>query len=744
MAAIQAKFRAFYDLLRYGKGGGQEAGYGTLYGVYLPGLLSMFGVVIYLRLAWITGSIGLTGTVMIATLSCVIVFITALSIGSTATNRNVEGGGTYYMISRSLGVEIGSSVGIPLFIAQAMTIAFCAMGFAEFISPLFPDIPLFYIGSAALCAMLVLSFSTGIALNAQLLIFLILGASFASLFTGTPIQEGAETPQFLESMKISFWTGFAIFFPTVTGIEAGVSMSGDLHSPKRSLPFGTIAVLLTAFTMYLALVFFFWTSAPRSLLVSDGAIILNLAQFPILIKIGIWAATLSGILGGILSSSRTLQALARDGILPRFLAKEFGPSKTPRLASVLSFLIALACMCYGSINQLAPFLTMFYLIAYAVLNLTTGLEGLLNNPSWRPTFRTPWYVSIIGFVLAVMAMLMVDSGASFVAIAFVLATYFLVRRRKLSSKWEDIRHGILMFLSRFAIYRLSNGSDSLRSWRPNFLVFSRNPTKVSNMINLTSAITKDKGFLTLTSVFSPTMADQEKADRWKKVVTQLLSEQKIEALVEFGIDSSFVKGAKKFLTTYGIGPITPNTIVLGSMHDKEFLQDYLEVIHFAHKTQKNVIVLRQEHELQSKTKKIDIWWDDHSKKNSELMILLSHMLISKKPWQGTTIRLRSIVPDENGRLKRLAYFQNFLADSRLAVTPEIYVDAKGPDNVYQMASNFSSDADIVFLGLRPKTEDESLEDFGKYYLSVQEQTKKLEHVAFVTNSDQAELGDIFK
>lgn len=744
MSAIQEKVRVFYDLLRYGKGGGETAGYGTVYGVYLPGLLSMFGVVIYLRLAWITGSIGLTGTVLIISLSCLIMFITALSIGSTATNKLVEGGGTYYMISRSLGIEIGSSVGIPLFIAQAMVIAFCAMGFAEFVTPLFPDIPLLYLGSAALCSMMFLSFSTGIALNIQLLIFLILGASFASLFTGTPIQEGADTPQFLETMKIPFWTGFAIFFPAVTGVEAGVSMSGDLHSPRKSLPLGIIAVLLTALSVYLALIFFFWTSSPRGLLVSDGAIIVNLAQFPLLVKVGIWAATLSGILGGILSSSRTLQALARDGILPRFLGKEFGPSKAPRLASMVSFVIALACMSYGSINQLAPLLTMFYLIAYAVLNLTTGLEGLLNNPSWRPTFRTPWYVSIGGGIVCIMAMLMIDSGACFAALAFVLATYFLVRRRRLSSKWEDIRHGILMFLSRFAIYRLSSSTDSLRSWRPNFLVFSRNPSKVSNMINLTSAITKDKGFLTLTSVFSPTMADQEKADRWKKVVTQLLSEQKIEALVEFGIDSSFVKGAKKFLTTYGIGPITPNTIVLGSMYKKESLQEYLEVIQFAHKTQKNVIVLRQEHELHSKSKKIDIWWDDASKKNSELMILLSHMLTSNKTWKGTTIRLRSIVPDENGRLKRLAYFQSFLSSSRLRAVPEIFVDSKGPENIYQIASQFSSDADMVFLGLRPKSEDESLEDFGKYYLSVQEQTKKLEHVAFVTNSDEVELGDIFK
>lgn len=743
MSIINTKFRTFYDLLRYGKGGSQEAGYGTLYGVYLPGVLAMFGVIIYLRLGWITGSVGLPAMILIICLSCVIVFITALSVSSAATNRDVAGGGTYYMISRSLGVEIGSAVGIPLFIAQTMCIAFCAMGFAESLSPLLPNVPLSYIAITALCAMMALNFSTGIALNAQFIIFLVFSASLISLVLGHPIQEGIMTPPFLESMKIPFWAGFAIFFPAATGIEAAVSMSGDLHSPRKSLPLGTITVLLTGFVVYLSLAYFLWTSVPRSLLVTQELILIQLAPLPALITAGIWAATLSSVLGGLISAPRTLQALARDAIVSRFFAKEFGPSREPRLASFLCFFLALICICFGSINQIAPILTMFYLIAYAVLNLATGLEELINNPSWRPTFRIPWYVSIGGFFLCLMAMLMIDSGSSLISIAFVIATYFYIRRKKISNKWEDIRHGLLLFLSRFVIYRLSGGNNPLRSWRPNFLVFSSNPMKISNMVNLTSTITKDKGFLTLVSVFSPSMADQEKVDRWKKMVNQFLSEKKVEALVELSVDSSFFNGARKFLSAYGIGLISPNTVVLGATHNKEILYDYLQLVQYAHETQKNVIILREEEELYPKTKKIDVWWDDSSKKNSELMILLSHMLTLSKVWRGSTVRLCIIVPDENGKTQRLAYFYNFLSKSRLSAQPEIYVEIKN-NTANQMASLFSNDADIVFLGLRPKNKDESLEAFTEYYLSTQEQTKKLKHVVFVTNSDQTDLGEVFK
>lgn len=744
MFAVSSKFRAFYDLLRYGKAGSQVGGYGTLYGVYLPGVLTMFGVIIFLRLGWITGSIGLLGTILLITLSCVIVFITALSIASAATNMKVEGGGTYYMISRSLGIEMGSAVGIPLFIAQAMCVSFCAMGFAESIHPFFPDIPLSYIGIGALCAMMLLNFSTGIALNTQFIIFLIIAASLSSLFLGNGIAESSSTPPFLDSMQISFWTGFAIFFPAATGIEAGVSMSGDLHSPRTSLPFGTMAVILTGFVVYISLAIFLWMHAPRALLVTDGMIAQHIAQVPFLIIAGVWAATLSSVLGGLLAAPRTLQALARDDIVPRFFAKEFGKTREPRLASFLCFLIALAGICLGSVNQIAPVLTMFYLIAYAFLNLATGLEELLNNPSWRPTFRVPWYVSISGFVLCLMAMLMIDSGSTFVALAFVIITYLYIRRRKISSRWEDIRHGILLFLSRFAIYSLSGAINPTRSWRPNFLVFSGNPMKISNMINLTSSITKGKGFLTLTSVFPPSLADQEKADRWKKMVTQFLTDKKIEALVEFSINESFFNGAKKFLTAYGIGTITPNTVVLGAVQNLEIMQDCLQIMRLAHETQKNVVILREEQELQPKTKKIDVWWDDDSKKNSELMILLSHMLTSSKEWRGSTVRLKSIVPDEKGRSHRYEYFNDFLSKSRLKAQPEIYVRAKDPETLYQMASTFSSDADIVFIGLRPMKKEESFEEFGKHYMSVQELTKKLEHVAFVTNSDQIDLSDVFR
>ncbi|NLF22821.1 MAG: Na-K-Cl cotransporter, partial [Lentisphaerae bacterium] len=88
-------------------------------GVFTPSILTILGVILYLRMGWVLGHVGLAATLAIITLSSSVTFITGLSVSALATNMRVRGGGAYYMLSRSLGVEAGAAVGIPLFLAQA-------------------------------------------------------------------------------------------------------------------------------------------------------------------------------------------------------------------------------------------------------------------------------------------------------------------------------------------------------------------------------------------------------------------------------------------------------------------------------------------------------------------------------------------------------------------------------------------------------------------------------------------------
>lgn len=720
-----------------------KQGFGTFFGVYLPGVLSMFGAIIYLRFASIIGSLGLLQTLAVVFISCFIVFITVLSISSAATNRHVGGGGTYYMVSRSLGIEIGSAIGVPLFIAQALTISLCAVGFGESIHPFFPSIPISYLGVATLCILMGLAYySASIVLKTQFVIFLIIAGSLASLFLGFDVTPENPTEGFNENLISPFWAGFALFFPATTGVESGVSMSGDLRSPRKSLPLGSIAVLLTGFAVYTAIPFFLWSHAPRDLLVTDPLVIQHIARFQTLIIAGIWAATLSTVLSGLLAAPRTLQALAVDGVFPQFLAKEWGRNKEPRIATLFCFGIAVVGVLYGSIDKIAPILTMFYLIAYATLNLATGLEELLGNPSWRPTFRVHWSISILGVVLCLLAMFMIDPGVTLMALIFVVVIYLFMRRRNISMEWEDIRDGILVFLSRFAIYRLAHRDVSLRSWRPNFLVLSQNPIQVGHLINITSAISKGKGFLTLASIFSPTIVDHDRAERWKKMVDNHLKENKIEALIEFSMDECLLTGAKKLLGNYGIGSISPNTIVLGEMKNNEVKKEYLGIIEAASLSKKNVLIIRDNNTVLKLSNEIHIWWDETSRPNSELMILLAHMLRSNKSYKKSIIYLNSIVSNEIGKAQRLKHFQEFFTNGRLLVTPKIHLN-EGDLPVWKVMTEVSAEADLVLIGMSPPQSYENLDAFEEHYHKMTSETSQIPNAVFVICSEVLDINQIF-
>ncbi len=155
----------------------KESGLGTFGGVYTPSLLTILGVIMYLRFGWVVGNVGLVGTLMIVTLCTSITLLTSLSICAIATDKVVGVGGAYYMISRSLGIESGGAVGIPLYFAQALSVALYTIGFAESVVQTFPALQSYQLYIALLVtvgvAVLALT-SASLAIRAQ---YFIMGRS---------------------------------------------------------------------------------------------------------------------------------------------------------------------------------------------------------------------------------------------------------------------------------------------------------------------------------------------------------------------------------------------------------------------------------------------------------------------------------------------------------------------------------------------------------------------------------------
>ena len=443
--------------------------FGTFQGVFTPSALTIFGVIMYLRLGWMVGNVGLAATLLIVVLASAITFLTALSIAATATNMKVAGGGAYYMISRSLGLEAGGAVGIPLYFAQALGISFYLSGFAEAVLNIYDVWPAPTVALVALGLLFGLAFkSADIALKSQLLILGLIIISLFSFFLGDSPDPATLESLRVDSLEVGFWTAFAVFFPAVTGIEAGISMSGDLKKPGKSLPLGTIAAVLCGLVIYIAIPIFLAATVADSEALKSSKIMQKIATHESLILVGVWGATLSSAMGALLGAPRTLQALARDGVLSkylRFLGRGFGTDDAPRIATVATLVVASAGILLGDLNAIAPVLAMFFLTSYGVLNFSAGIEGMIGNPAWRPRFKTPWWLSLAGSGGCFVAMFMIDPGSTFIALLVSATVYYLMKRKNIQREFGDLRHGMLLFLAHYSIFKLSELPPNLKSWR---------------------------------------------------------------------------------------------------------------------------------------------------------------------------------------------------------------------------------------------------------------------------------------
>jgi hypothetical protein len=107
-----------------------KANFGTL-PVFLTAISTILGAVMFLRFGFAVGSVGFIGALSIILIGHVVTISTAMALAEIATNQKVEGGGEYFIISRSFGINIGAAIGIALYLSQAISVAFYVIAFGE-------------------------------------------------------------------------------------------------------------------------------------------------------------------------------------------------------------------------------------------------------------------------------------------------------------------------------------------------------------------------------------------------------------------------------------------------------------------------------------------------------------------------------------------------------------------------------------------------------------------------------------
>ena len=343
-------------------------------GVFTPCTLTILGVIMFLRFGYVVGQAGIIYALLIIAVSKLITVLTTLSLSAIATNTEVKGGGAYFLISRSLGVEFGGAIGLVFFLAQAISVAMYVIGFTEAFVAAFPDTGMTKAVIATICNVFVfvcVYIGAGWTIRLQYFILATLVLSLISFYVGAipAFDVGTFTSNLSSSFdnNESINTMFALFFPAVTGIMAGANMSGDLKDPARAIPAGTLWSIVFTGMIYISLALLMGGARNASVLKNidpDAPLVIaEIAWSSWLITAGVIAATLSSALGSMMGAPRILQAFAKDNVFPsiRGFSVGAGESDEPRRATVLTFLIAqTAILAVSDLNAITPLITMFF------------------------------------------------------------------------------------------------------------------------------------------------------------------------------------------------------------------------------------------------------------------------------------------------------------------------------------------------------------------------------------------------
>jgi len=700
---------------------------GTFAGVFTPSVLTILGIILFLRLGYVVGNAGLGRALLILLLANGISVLTSVSLSAIATNLKVRGGGDYYLISRTLGHEFGGALGIVLFLAQSVSIAFYCLGFGEAVAALISTnlttLPQIVAALAVSFLFIFAWLGADWATRFQYVVMVVLFSAILSFFIGGFLQwdSGLLTQNWTASQTdLGFWVLFAIFFPAVTGFTQGVSMSGDLKDPGKSLPAGTFAAVGLSIVIYFLSSVIFAAALPGDVLTGDYTAMNKVAYLAILITAGVIAATLSSAMASFLGAPRILQSLAADRIFPflLFFAKGSGPTANPRRGVLLSAGIAYATVAYGELNLIAPVVSMFFLISYGLLNYATYYEARSQSPSFRPRFRYfhKW-LSLAGALACLGTMLAVDLTAGIVAVAVLFAIFQYLRRTAGPARWSASRRSHHLQQTREHLLAASAEPEHPRDWRPQILAFSDNPERRSQLLKFASWIEGGSGLTTAVQIIEGEGVKMRRIkEEAEEKLRQHIAKDGALAFSLVVVAPTLQTGIQSTVQSYGVGALRANTILLNwlgqspnrilDLYDPDFGRN----LRAARLYGCNLVILDAKPDkwavLAAAGKKdlvIDVWWWEDA--TSRLMLLMAYLMTRSELWQDARIRLLAVGSGQSED-HALDNLHQMLEEARIEAEPEI-IETVDADAI----AEHSADSSLVFLPFRLK-QNRVVDPFG--------------------------------
>ncbi|MCB2200753.1 amino acid permease [bacterium] len=700
-------------------------GFGTA-PVFLAAVSTILGAILFLRFGYAVGNVGILGAVAIVLIGHAITIPTGLAVAEIATNLKVEGGGEYFIISRSFGATVGGVIGISLYLSQAVSVAFYLIAFSEAFRPLFPwiestlgftpDVRMISIPAAILLAVLIARKGANVGVGALWVVVVILAFSIGAFFLGGKVAGGPDEVGLADRVANpdSFFRVFAIIFPAFTGMTAGVGLSGDLRNPRRSIPVGTLAATITGMVVYLLIVAkMAWSATPEQL-AGKQFIMSDIAIWGPIIPIGLAAATVSSAIGSILVAPRTLQALANDRILPvpqwnTLLSKGTGAGNDPANATWLTAGIMLVFVSLGNVDVVAQIISMFFMITYGTLCAISFFEHFAGNPSYRPTFRTKWYLSLLGAAASFIVMFQMQPGYATLALIMMAATYVgLQQTRKGERDLTAVVRGVLYQMTRNlqVMIQKRRATPDVTNWRPSFIAISQHSLERVASFELLRWISHYYGFGTYIHFINGPLSVATNRDA-KLVLNRLIEQTEASeagVYVDTIISPSFKTAVAQIVQIPGMAGMDNNSILFE--FDKESpgeLSDIIDGSHFAAIAGMNICILRSSERHFGYHRAVHVWLNPGDFRNANLMILLAYIIVGHPDWKRSEIKLFAAFEPRNMD-EEVARLHDLIEQGRIPISSSnLQAVALEPDVPFDdLVAAWSNTADLVITGFSLK------------------------------------------
>ncbi len=711
-----------------------SATFGTL-PVFMTAISTILGAILFLRFGWAVGNVGFIGIVGIIILGHMVTIPTAMAVAEIATNQKVLGGGAYYIISRSFGLNIGAAIGITLYLSQAISVAFYIIAFAEAFDPviqwvaddfgwLIYDKRAISIPTMVLLSALFLWRGANMGMKVLYVVVATLAVSLFMFFIGLPADAPKEIvlDATVENPK-SFFYVFTIVFPAFTGLAAGLGLSGELKDPKKSIPRGTIWATVGGLIIYLLAAYKFTVSATPEDLDSNQLIMSNIAVWGPIIPIGLAAASLSSALGSIMVAPRTLQAIGMDDIFPqkglnKWLKQENTKIKEPLNASVISIVIAFIFILIGDVDFVAQIISMFFMVTYGAICLISFLEHFAADPSYRPTFRSRWYLSLMGAVLSFWIMFQMNMMYAILSLMIMGIIYYSINvsnkeHRGLAKLFRGVVFQLSRYLQIFA-QRAEKG-DREMSWRPFAICISQDTFKRRSAFDLLRWISYKYGFGTYIHYlegFLNEKTNNESKSVMKRLIN-LASGSQNRVFLDTIISPSMTSAIAQVMQLSGISGHGYNSILFEySRTEPEQLNYVIDNYDLIESTQFDVCILSSSYKSFGYHKEIHVWIGSKDYENANLMILLAYIIQGHPDWKKSLIKIFAMYPEKNLE-KEQRKLLSVIESGQLPISPS-NIELIGIDHTDKKKEimNKSKDADLTLLGFnREDVDQEKLDLF---------------------------------